>query len=273
MITQTLEGRLLTLVNRTSRALGAAGRVIAPGGKRDVQLSSVQGSRYYMDELNEHAVAGRLSIALDGSPLFQTDSAALDAPVGGDYQVTREVWDNLEAADDDAIKTAFAAPAADTTYSGSQLDGVVGPGEMAPPRNLVITGTTGIGEALDGGTAVVIGEDIDGTLRTENFTLGAIGGSSSDVATGVLAFHRIISVTMPADASGTPGDYEIGFGVKAGLKRPLTQGTLLQEFTDNAVPATAATVVLAGTSAPNGTLEFDTAPNGTHDFIVAYVPD
>lgn len=273
MITSTLEGRLLTLVNRTSRSLGAAGKVIPPGHARNVRLAVVQGNSKYMDELNTHAEEGRISISLDGSPLFQSQAAALDAPIGGDLQVTREVWNNLAAADADAIKAAFASPAADTTYSGSQLDGAVGPGEMLPPRNIVITGTTGVGEALDGGTAVVIGEDIDGVLRTENFTLAAIGASSSDVQTGVIAFKRIMSVTMPADASGSPGDYEIGFGVKVGLGRSLTQGALLNEFTDNAVPVTAATVVLAGTSAPNGTVQFDTAPNGVHDYAVAYVPD
>jgi hypothetical protein len=273
MITSTLEGRLLALVNRTSRSLGAAGKVIPPGRMREVPLSVVQGNGHYMDELNAHAEGGRLSITLDGSPLFQAQSAVLDAPIGGDFQATREVWNDLEAADDDAIKTTFTAPAADTTYSGTDLDGVTGPGEMVPPRNVVITGTTGVGEALDGGTAVVIGEDVDGTLRTENFTLGAIGASTSDVATGVTAFKRIVSVTMPADASGSPGDYEIGFGVKIGLSRKMEQGALLKEFTDNAVPGTAATVVLSGTSEPNGTVQFDTAPNGTHDYILAYVPD
>jgi hypothetical protein len=199
-----------------------------------------------MDELNEHAEAGRLSITLDGSPLHQSDTDVLDAPIGGDLQATREVWNNVAAADDDAIKTSFTAPAADTTYSGTNLDGVTGPGEMVPPRNIVITGTTGVGEALDGGTAVVIGEDVDGTLRTENFTLAAIGQSLTDVQTGVIAFKRIVSVTMPADASVSPGDYEIGVGTKIGLERA---------------------------SAPNGTVEFNTAPNGVHDYILAYVPD
>jgi hypothetical protein len=273
MITSTLEGRLLALVNRTSRSLGAAGKVIPPGRQREVPLAVVQGNSHYMDELNDHAVGGRLSITLDGSPLFQTDSAVLDAPVGGDFQAAREVWNNLETADVDGIKTTFAAPAADTTYSGTDLTGVTGPGEMVPPRNIVITGTTGVGEDLDGGTAVVIGEDIDGTLRTENITLGAIGASTSDTATGVTAFKRVVSVTMPADASGSVGDYEIGFGTKIGLSRKLEQGAPLREFTDNAVPGTAATVVLSGTSEPNGTVEFDTAPNGVHDYILAYVPD
>jgi hypothetical protein len=275
MITSTLEGRLVTLTNRTAASIGAAGKVVRPGKAVSVPLAVVQGNAHYMDEINAYIAnpGSGLSVDVDGSPITASNVATLDAPIGGDFQATREVWDNLAAADADAIKVAFTAPAADTTYSGSDLDGAVGPGEMLPPRNIVITGTTGVGEALDGGTAVVIGEDADGVLRTENFTLAAIGASSSDVQTGVIAFKRIVSVTMPADASGSPGDYEIGFGVKIGLARKLSQGALLKEFTNNAVPGTAATVVLAGTSAPNGTVQFDTAPNGTNDYAVVYVPD
>jgi len=276
MITQTLEGRLVTVANRTSAAIGAAGRVVRPGRSVDIPLAEIQGNAHYMEDINTHIAnpGSGLSVAVDGSPIVAANVSVLDAPLSGDLQATREVWTDLMAAVDDAIKKSFTAPSADTTYSGSDLDGdEVGPGEMLPPRNIVITGTTGVGEALDGGTAVVIGEDIDGTLRTENLTLGAIGQSTSDVAIGVIAWKRIVSVTIPADASGSPGDYEIGFGTKVGLYRKLTQGALLKEFTDNAVPGTAATVVLAGTSLPNGRVEFNTAPNGTHDYIVAYVPD
>jgi len=274
-ITSTLQGRLLTVFNRTSRSVGAAGRVVGPGRSRQIRLAEVQGSPTKMDNLNTMIDAGLISVQLDGSALHEAAASVLDAPVGGEFQATREVWNDLPAADVDAIKVAFTAPAVDTTYSGggANLDGAVGPGEMVPPRNIVITGTTGVGEALDGGTAIVIGEDIDGVLRSENIALGAIGASASDTATGVLAFRRVISVLIPGDASSPAGDYEIGFGTLVGLSRPLTQGVLLNEFTDNAVPGTGATVVLSGTSAPNGTVEFNTAPDGAHDYIVAYVPN
>jgi hypothetical protein len=288
MITTTLEGRLLTLVNRTSRTIGVVGKVLPPGGSCEVRLAVVQGNqkyatdelsgggqttKTYMDELNAYVSRGLISISIDGRPLFETEAAALDAPMGGDLQISREVWTNLAAADVNGIKVAFTAPAANTTYSGVQLDGAVGPGEMVPPRNIVITGTTGVGEALDGGTAVVTGVDADGTARTESFTLNAIGASSTDTVTGVIAFRRIVSVLMPADASGTKGDYEIGFGVKIGLARKMTQGALLNEFVDNAIPGTAATLVLAGTSVPNGTVQFNTAPDDVHDYIVVYIAD
>lgn len=271
-IIQTLEGRLLTIFNRTANSVGLCGIVVKPGQTRQFNLSKVQESDKYMADLENAWAAGIISLAVDGVAIQEVDAGQLDAPMPGDVELTREIFNDLVAADPDGIKKSFTAPAADTTYAGSDLDGDVGPGEMLPPRNVTITGTTGVGEALDGGNAVVILEDIDGQLRTETIALSVLGASTSATDEGVIAAKRIVSVLIPADASGSPGDYEIGFGNKIGLKRPLTVGGLIDEKEDNATPGVAGTLVLSGTSAPNGTYTPNTAPDGAHDYIVAYVP-
>jgi hypothetical protein len=273
ILTQTLEGRLLTIVNRTNGSVGVVGKTVRPGASKNFQLSKVQENEKYMDELNTAVNAGRISLMVDGIALKGAAVEELDTPLDATIPVTREVFTDLLASVDNAIKTSFTAPASDTTYSGSDLDGAeVGAGEMLPPRNVIITGTTGIGEALDGGNAVVIGEDIDGQLRSETIPLSVLGASTSAVDRGVNAFKRVVSVMIPADASGSPGDYEIGFGLKSGLKRPLEIGGLIAEFEDNAVVGTAGTVVLAATSPPNGTYSPNNAPDDAKDFIITYAP-
>jgi hypothetical protein len=271
-IIQTLEGRLLTIFNRTSNSIGLCGIVVKPGQTRQFKLSKVQESDKYMSDLETAWANGTISLAVDDVPIQEVDAGQLDAPLPGDVEITREVFNDLVAADPNGIKESFTAPAADTTYSGSDLDGTTGPGEMLPPRNVSITGTTGIGEALDGGDALVIGEDIDGQLRTETITLEAVGPSATDTELGATAFKRIVSVMIPGDASGSPGDYEIGFGDKIGLKRPLEVGGLLDEKEDNATPGTAGIIVLSGTSAPNGLYTPNNLPDGSRDYIIAYVP-
>jgi len=272
MIVQTLEGRLLTIINRTSRSLGLCGIVVKPGQSREFKLAKVQESGKYMLDLENAWHNQEISLSVDGIPVQEVDAGQLDAPLPGDVEVTQEVFTDLEAADPNAFKTSFTAPAADTTYTSDDFNGAVGPGEVSPPRNVTITGTTGVGEALDGGNAVIVIEDIDGQLRTETIALSVLGASTTATDEGVLAARKLISVLIPADASGSPGDYEIGFGDKIGLKRPLEVGGLLDEREDNAVPGTAGTIVLSGTSGPNGTYTPDTAPDGAHDYMVTYVP-
>jgi len=264
-------GRTVTITNRTGKVLGVLGTTVGPFGTKSINLRKLLGHPTYMSSLETLITNGDVSAQVVGDVISSEDASKLDAPLSGELWLTRQVWNNPVAADVDAIKTSFTAPAADTTYSGSQLDGIVGAGELDYARNIVITGTTGGGEALDGGTAIVTGIDIDNQPIQENFTLGAIGASTSDTQTGVKAFKQVTSVLIPGDASGTPGSYEIGSGTVFGLVRPLTQGALIQEATDNAVPGTGATVVLAATAEPNGSVDFNTAPNGAHDYIVYYI--
>jgi hypothetical protein len=199
------------------------------------------------------------------------DASKLDAPLSGELWLSRQVWTNPVAADVDAVKASFTAPAADTTYSGTDLDGATGAGEFDYARTVTVKGTTGGGEALEAKTAVIYGIDMDDQPMQVNLALTVLAENLTNTDETSAAFKQITSVMIPADASGSPGAYEIGFGVKLGLMRPLTQGGLIQETTDNAVPGTAATVVLAASGAPNGTVEFDTAPDGAHDYIVYFI--
>lgn len=264
-------GRMLTITNRTGKILGVLGTTVGPYNTKTVPLRKMLGHPTYMSSLETLIANGEITAQVIGDVLSSDDASKLDAPLSGELWVSRQIWTNPVAADVDAIKTSFTAPAADTTYSGTDLDGATGTGEFDYARTVTVKGTTGGGEALDGGTAVIHGLDIDDQPMSVNLTLAAIGENLTTEAETTAAFKQITSVLIPADASGSPGAYEIGFGVKLGLMRPLTQGGLLQETTDNAVPATPATVVLAGSAAPNGTVEFDTAPDGAHDYIVYFI--
>jgi hypothetical protein len=264
-------GRTLTITNRTGNILGVVGTTIGPYNTKSVPLRKMLGHPTYQTSLETLIANGDVTAQVVGDVISSDDASKRDAPVSGELWLSRQIWTNPVAADVDAIKTSFTAPAADTTYSGTNLDGATGTGEFDYARTVTVKGTTGVGEALDGGTAVINGLDIDGQPIQVNLTLSAIGASTNVTDETSAAFAQITSVLIPADASGAPGSYEIGFGVKLGLVRPLTQGGLIQETTDNAVPGTAATVVLAGSAAPNGTVEFDTAPDGAHDYIVYFI--
>lgn len=264
-------GRTLTITNRTGKVLGAVGTTIGPFGTKSVPLRRLLGHPTYMTSLEALINNGDVSAQVVGDVLSASDAGVLDAPLSGDLWLTRQIWTAPVGSDADAIKTSFTAPAAATTYSGTLLDGVSGPGEFDYARSITVTGTTGVGEALEAKTAVINGIDIDGQAIQVNLALTVLGASATVTDETAAAFKQVNSIYIPGDASGSPGAYEFGFGVKLGLMRPLTQGGLMQETTDNAVPGTAATVVLAATALPNGTVEFNTAPNGVHNYIAYYI--
>jgi hypothetical protein len=264
-------GRMLTITNRTGKILGVVGTTVGPYNTKTVPLRKLLGHPTYMSSLETLIANGDVTAQVVGDVLSAQDAAVLDAPLSGDLWLTRQIWTAPLALDVDAIKTSFTAPAAATTYSGTQLDGVTGPGEFDYARTVTIIGTTGVGEALEAKTAVINGLDLDGQAMQVNLALTVLGASDTATDETAAAFKQINSIYIPADASGSPGAYEIGFGKKLGLMRPLTQGGLIQETTDNAVPGTAATVVLAATGLPNGTVEFDTDPNGAHNYIVYFI--
>lgn len=264
-------GRTLTVINRTGGVIGAAGTTIGPYGTKVVSLRKIYGHPSYHSELQSLVSLGKIQVQLSLDILDVNDLDKLDAPLSGDIWLTRQIFTDPVASDVDAFKTSFTAPAADTTYSGSDLDGATGQGEVDYARNFTVTGTTGVGEALESKVITVNGTDMDDQALQEQITTTVLGASASATDEGKHAFKTITSVAVPADASGSPGAYEFGFGEVFGLSRPLTQGGLIKEFTDNAVPGVAATVVLSPTALPNGSVDFDTSPNGVHDYVVYFI--
>jgi len=264
-------GRTLTITNRTGRILGVVGTTVGPYNTKTVPLRKILGHPTYMSSLETLIANREITAQVVGDVISSTDASKLDAPLSGELWLTRQIWTNPAAAGVAVIKTSFTAPAAATTYSGTDLNGTTGAGEFDFARTVTIKGTTGGGEALEAKTAVINGLDIEGQALQVNRALTVLGENDTVTDETDAAFAQVTSVYIPADASGSPGAYEIGFGKKFGLVRPLTQGSLIQETTDNAVPGTAATVVLAATGLPNGTVEFDTDPDGAHDYIVYFI--
>lgn len=263
-------GRQLTIINRSAQTLGVCGIVLDPYTTKNIPLRKVQGHTSYMTELFNLKNKGVVDVTLNSDVLDPTDLQYIDAPVTGDLWVTREVWNNVATIDRDGIKTSFSTAAAATTYSGTDLDGATGTGDMDYARNFQVYAVTGGGEALVQKTFVITGLDINGQVLSESLVVGALGAGANATTQGVYAFKSISSVYVPADASGVPGSYEFGFGKKLGLSRPLTQGGMIAEFMSNAA-AVAGTVVLSTTGLPNGTYSPNSDPNATRDWVVYYI--
>jgi len=298
LVTSTTQGRTITINNISSFSVGCCGRVLKPGTSTTVKLTSVQGSNDHMNELDRLVKQGHITVDLNGLSLLHGvgivggptqpkqvgaglmerggDLATLDAALSGDLRFVRDVFTLPVALDTNGYKTAAVAPAVATTYLGSNFNGAIGQGSVDFARNVTITGICAGGETLAQKTAVIVGYDIEGVLRSESLIVSTGGqvGINTTTYVGVQAFKKLFSVYLPAEAGGAPGDYEIGFGDVLGLSKPMSQGGLLAEFINNAPAGVAGTWVVSGTSAPNGTYIPNAAliPNGARTYIVAYVP-
>lgn len=264
----------LTVINRTSNTIGVAGRVIGPSATLSIALREVQGHPTRASKMAEQVTDNLISVSLGNDGLSAAEVEKLDAPVPGTLAIVKDVFVDVDTADRNGIKASFIAPAAATTYSGSDLDGVVGSGTMDPPRNITIYGNAGGGEALAEKDIVITGVDVEGNTITETITASALTGVDTGTDTGTTCFAKVTSIYVPADASGSPGDYEIGFGEAFGFSSPLSYGGLIGEFVDNAEP-TAGTVATAANAAPNGsyTPHGTAIANGSRDYALSYVPD
>lgn len=263
----------LTVTNLTNNQVGVAGKVIAAGASKTIPLRIVQGHPTYASSMSTLINANKIAVSLDGTPLSAAEVLVLDAATPESQIIVKEIWENPAAADDNGIVTSIDMDAAGLDLSGADLDGAIGGGTMDPPRNITITTTTEAGEAIEGGDAVITGLDVEGNVRSETITIAALGAGTSQVDTGAICFKQVTRVQLPTDASGSPGAAEVGFGSIMGFSNKLQYGGLVSEHVDNAVPGTAGTVVLSGTSAPNGTYDPNTAPNGAHDYVVCFIPD
>jgi hypothetical protein len=177
-------------------------------------------------------------------------------------------------ADTDAIKTSIASAAAEEVYEGADLNGLVGEGEMDPPRNLSVT--TSAHTDIDAVDVAVEGVDVNGDAITEDITL-TDGGGVTDL--GAKAFKKVTKITVPAQ-SGAGGLLEFGFGTILGLGKKIVSRagalavlTEIEAGTVKAGDALAGTYADAATGAPNGTYDPGVAPDGANDYAVYYEHD
>ena len=109
-----------------------------------------------------------------------------------------------DVSDVDAIIATILSASTAQTLSGGSLDGVVGGGEMFPPRNVTLTLSSHAN--WDATTAVVTGLDENGASLTENFSIPDAGNAT---VTGTKRFKRVTSIVIPAQ-SGTSGTFTVG---------------------------------------------------------------
>ena len=174
------------------------------------------------------------------------------------------------AADPNGIKTSIASVAAVVTYSGADLDGVLGGGPFSPPRNVTVS-TAGVTPADAPATLTVTGTDINGTVITEDISVA----QTATIAVGTKAFATVTSLALTA-GDGTAALLEFGIGDVFGLAHPLVSRAgaagVITEIEAGSV-VTTGTFVDAATSAPNGTYEPATVPDATNDYALYYEYD
>jgi hypothetical protein len=201
-------------------------------------------------------------------------TALLTEVVGGTNvsETVVEEFVDPAAADTNAIKTSIASNDTPVTYSGADLNGVIGEGLISPPRNFTITSSAHAD--VDAVDCVVTGLDIYGNVTTDTITMTADTGAT-DV--GVVAFSYITSIYMPAH-TGTNATFEFGFGDVIGLAAPIRhiagdpQVLLENESgTPKAGDVLAGTYVAAASSYPCGTVAPSDVPDASSDYGYVYV--
>lgn len=199
---------------------------------------------------------------------LDTEDAFKAMQVNGGYIHTDE-FINPAASDVDGIKLAAATAATPQSFTSANWDGVLGTGEMVPPRNAAIATTAHAN--VDAVEVVVTGRvrDFMGLLveQTDTITL-TDGGGVTDA--GTKAFSFIDQVDIPAQG-GAGATLSIGWGVLIGLSRPMrSMAGLLRPLREVAVGAVVTNGVFAAT-APNGTYSPNSAADGTRDYALTYV--
>ena len=133
------------------------------------------------------------------------------------------------SADADAIIATGASTAGIQTLTGGSLDGVIGAGEIYPPRNITLTFSSSAD--WDATTATVTGTDENGVSQSESFSIPN-GGNAT--VTGATKFRSITSIGIPAQ-SGTGGTFTAGVGSLLGAADHLVEGIVARDITRSAV--------------------------------------
>jgi hypothetical protein len=190
----------------------------------------------------------------------------------GGYCRTDE-FTNPAAADVDAIKTSIATAASLRTFSGTDLNGVVGEDEMVPPRNPTVTSTT---NAHVTAVAVVFRgklRNADGDLVDHEVTINTTnGGGATDAGASPLSIVEEIEV--PA-MGGAAGALEFGFGAAIGLSAKVkSRAGLIAAIRQIAVGAVVTTGTITNpASCPVSLYTPASAPDGARDYALFYEVD
>jgi len=193
-----------------------------------------------------------------------------DFLAGRGANLRTDEFTNPVVADTDAIKLSIATAATPRTFSGTALNGIVGQGEMVPPRNPTITSTA---NAHVTAVACVISgfvRDETGTLVATTCTITTTNGGGVTDA-GDRPMSIITSITVPAMGGGA-GALEFGFGTMLGLAAKIkSRAGLIAPLRQVAVGA----VVTTGTfTNPTGYVVTGytpaSAPDGTRDYACTY---
>jgi len=128
-------------------------------------------------------------------------------------------------ADPDAIIATGASTAGVQSLSTTSLDGAVGQGFISPPKNLTLTLSSNTD--WDATTATVYGEDSDGNMISETFSIPNNGNAT---VTGNSFFARVITVNIPAQ-TGTGGTFTLGTGTKLGVVDGVVHGVSVWDGT------------------------------------------
>lgn len=117
-----------------------------------------------------------------------------------------------DVVDADGIMVAAATIASDTTYTGTQFDGILAPGTgpalIKSPKRVTITAGGGTPAHWTGGNLIVTGKDADGKALVETVTSAAGAGTTTTVG----YFSEVSSIFVPAQG-GTGAT--VAFGVAA----------------------------------------------------------
>lgn len=125
-------------------------------------------------------------------------------------------------ADPDAIlASGIASATTRQTVTGASLNGIIGAGEISPPRNLTIT----FGSHSDWNDTVLVIQGLDwkGMPIEETFIVKEGG---NEVLTGIYHFSYVTAVIIPA-ATSTNGTILVGVGASIGPLNKLVGGISL----------------------------------------------
>jgi len=130
------------------------------------------------------------------------------------------------AADADAIlATGGASTGGTQSLTGGALNGVIGVGEIYPPRNVTLTFSSHAD--WDATNATITGTDENGVETTD--TLAIPNGGNATVA-GTVKFRTVTAIGIPAQ-SGTGGTFTAGVGTLLGAADHLVAGIVERDVT------------------------------------------